>query len=72
MKFKDNQNKDQFNGAYSEYNLPKLKDGTHVTNFDEYVIILELVALLSTLKVMLQPLLIILVLNIFEKRLKNQ
>ena len=72
MKFKDNQNEHQFNGAYSEYNVPKLNDGTHVTNFDQYMIIMVLIALLFTLKVMLQPILIILVLNILEKRLKNQ
>ena len=30
------QNKPKFNGVYSRDNLPKVKDGTYVVNFDEY------------------------------------
>ena len=30
------QNEPRFNGLYSRYNLPKLKDGADVINFDEY------------------------------------
>ena len=29
-------NKSKFNGAYSRNNLPKIMDGTHVINLDEY------------------------------------
>ena len=30
------QNEPKSNGIYSRNNLPKVKDGTYVTNFDEY------------------------------------
>ena len=30
------QNKPRFNGVYSRYNLPKIKDGAYVINLDEY------------------------------------
>ena len=30
------QNKPEFNGVYSRDNLPKIKDGMYVVNFDEY------------------------------------
>ena len=30
------QNETRFNGVYSTDNLPKLKDGAYVINFDEY------------------------------------
>ena len=30
------QNEPKFNGAYSRNNLPKIKDGASVINFDEY------------------------------------
>ena len=30
------QNEPRFNGVYSRDNLPKIKDGTYVTNLDEY------------------------------------
>ena len=30
------QNEPRFNGVYSRYNLPKIKDGTYVINLDEY------------------------------------
>ena len=30
------QNEPKFNGVYSRNNLPKIKDGTYVTNLDEY------------------------------------
>ena len=30
------QNEPKFNGVYLRNNLPKIKDGAYVTNFDEY------------------------------------
>ena len=33
------QNEPKFNGVYSGNNLPKIKDGAYVTNFDEYKLI---------------------------------
>ena len=36
MKVKGYQNEDQFNGAYLRDNLPKVKEGIYVINFDEY------------------------------------
>ena len=30
------QNKPKFNGVYSRENLPKIKDGAYIINFDEY------------------------------------
>ena len=30
------QNKPKFNGVYSRNDLPKIKDGAYVINFDEY------------------------------------
>lgn len=36
MKVKDYQNEHQFNRAYLRDNLPKVKEGTCVINFDEY------------------------------------
>ena len=30
------QSEPKFNGAYSRNNLPKIKDGVYVINFDEY------------------------------------
>ena len=30
------QNEPKFNDVYSRNNLPKIKDGVHVTNFDEF------------------------------------
>ena len=30
------QNEPRFNGVYSRDNLPKIKDGAYVINFDEY------------------------------------
>ena len=33
---KYHQNEPRFNGVYSRDNLPKIKDGTYVTNLDEY------------------------------------
>ena len=30
------QNESRFNGVYSKYNLPKIKDGVYVTNLDGY------------------------------------
>ena len=30
------QNEPKFNGIYSRVNLPKIKDGAYVINFDEY------------------------------------
>ena len=31
------QNEPRFNGVYSRDNLPKIKDGAHVGNLDEYL-----------------------------------
>ena len=31
------QNEPRFNGVYSRDNLPKIKDGAHVRNLDEYL-----------------------------------
>ena len=31
------QNEPRFNGVYSRDNLPKIKDGAHVINLDEYL-----------------------------------
>ena len=36
MKYKNNTKKPRFNGVYSRRNLPKIKNGTYVINFDEY------------------------------------
>ena len=33
---KHDQNEPKFNGVYSRYNLPKIKDGAYVINLDEY------------------------------------
>ena len=33
------QNEHKFNGVFSKKNLPKIKDGAYVVNFDEYKII---------------------------------
>ena len=33
---KDYQNEPKFDGVYTRNNLPKIKDGTYVTNLDEY------------------------------------
>ena len=33
------QKKPKFNGVYSRNNLPKIKDGAYVSNFDEYKLI---------------------------------
>ena len=30
------QNKPRFNGVYSRDNLPKIKDGAYIKNFDQY------------------------------------
>ena len=30
------QNESKFNGVYSRNNLPKIKNGTYVTNLDEF------------------------------------
>ena len=30
------QNEPRFNGVFSRDNLPKIKDGAHITNLDEY------------------------------------
>ena len=30
------QNESKFDGVYTRNNLPKIKDGTYVTNLDEY------------------------------------
>ena len=65
------QNKPRFNGVFSRDNLPKkIKDGAYVINLDEYADIdthwIAFVLILVNLFI-----LIVLVLNIFLKRLKN-
>ena len=64
------QNKPRFNGFYSRDNLPKtkfnekIKDGAYVINLDEYFDI-------GTHWIALLLILIVLELNIFQKKLKH-
>ena len=65
---KYHKNEPRFNGAFSRNNLPKkIKDGTYITNLDEYAD----VGLLYFVKKMKLFISIVLVLNIFLKKLKN-
>ena len=65
------ENESRFNGVYSRNNLPKkVKDGAYVINLDEYEDIgTHWIALFC--KKMKLFILIVLVLNIFLKKLKN-
>ena len=61
-------NDPRFNGAFSRNNLPKkIKDGTYITNLDEYADV-GLVCFVKKMKLFIS---IVLVLNIFLKKLKN-
>ena len=65
------QNEPRFNGVYSRNNFPeKIKDGAYVTNLDEYAdTSTHWIALFSAeVKLFIS---IVLVLNMFLKRLKN-
>ena len=65
------QNEPRFNGVYSRNNFPeKVKDGAYVTNLDEYAdTSTHWIALfLAEVKLFIS---IVLVLNMFLKRLKN-
>ena len=64
-------NEPRFNGVFSRDNLPKkIKDGAYVINFDEYADTgTHWIALFC--KKMKLFILIVLVLNIFLKKLKN-
>ena len=65
------QNEPRFNGAFSRNNLPKkLKDGVYVINLDEYADLVQIALLYFVTKVKLFTS-IVLVLNVFLKRLKN-
>ena len=63
------QNEPRFNGAYFRKNLPKkIKDGAYVINLDEYADVgTHWIALFCNRG----EILIVLVLNMFLKRLKN-
>ena len=65
------QNESRFNGVFSRNNLPKtIKDGAYVINLDEYADVgTHWIALFC--KKMKLFILIVLVLNIFLKKLKN-
>ena len=65
------QNEPRFNGVFSRNNLPKkIKDGAYIINLDEYANVgTHWIALFC--KKMKLFILIVLVLNIFLKKLKN-
>ena len=65
------QNEPRYNGAFSKNNLPKkIKDGTYVINLDEYADVGRhwIALFLTGVKLFFS---IVLVLNIFLKKLKN-
>ena len=66
------QNEPRFNGVYSRNNLPKKKDGADVINLDEYtdngVHWIRLLYFVREVKLFIS---IVLVLNMFLKKLKN-
>ena len=66
------QNEARFNGVYSRDNLPKTKkDGTYVINLDEYADVgTHWIALFCKKKLKLFNM-IVLMLNMFLKKLKN-
>ena len=65
------QNEPRFNGVFSRNNLPKkLKDGVYVINLDEYSDLVQIALLYFVTEVKLFTS-IVLVLNVFLKRLKN-
>ena len=65
------QNEPRFNGVFSRNNLPKkIKDGAYVTNLDEYADVgTHWIALFVTKRKLF--ILIVLVLKMFLKKLKN-
>ena len=65
------ENEPRFNGVFSRNNLPKkIKDGAYVTNLDEYADVgTHWIALFVTKKKLF--ILIVLVLKMFLKKLKN-
>ena len=66
------QNEPRFNGVYSTNNLPqKLKDGAYETNLDEYALLVQHFGLLCYVKEVKLLISIVLVLNMFLKKLKN-
>ena len=66
------QNEPRFNVAFSRNNLPKtIKDGAYVINLDEYVDIGTHIRLLYFITKMKLFISIVLVLNMFLKKLKN-
>ena len=65
------ENEPRFNGVYSGNNLPKkIKDGEYVINFDEYANVgtLGLLYFVTEVKLFI---FIVLVLNMFLKKLNN-
>ena len=65
------QNESRFNGVFSRKNLPKkIKDGAYVINLDEYADVghTGLLYFVTEMKLFLS---IVLMLNIFLKKLKN-
>ena len=65
------QNEPRFNGIFSRNNLPKkLKNGVYVINLDEYADLVQIALLYFVTEVKLFTS-IVLVLNVFLKRLKN-
>ena len=66
------QNEPRFNGVYSTNNLPqKLKDGAYEINLDEYALLVQHFGLLCYVKEVKLLISIVLVLNMFLKKLKN-
>ena len=66
------QNEPRFNGVYSTNNLPqKLKDGAYEINLDEYVLLVQHFGLLCYVKEVKLLISIVLVLNMFLKKLNN-
>ena len=62
------QNEPRFNGVFSKNNLPKeIKDGAYVINLDEYADV-GLLYFVTEVKLFI---LIVLVFNMFLKKLKN-
>ena len=65
------QNESIFNGVYSRDNLPdKIKDEVYVINLDD-TLILEPIGSLSTHQIIILLILVVLELNIFQKKFKK-
>ena len=65
------QNESIFNGVYSRDNLPdKIKDEVYVINLDD-TLILEPIGSLSTHQIIILLILLVLELNIFQKKFKK-